>query len=179
MKFDVEVDIVVDDVFAEEGEQSSGAVVAAELGAVELELCLTGEMICVCSGNDGGKAQGLCDATQGHAAMQGVVWCAGCTGWERICAVADELGCREAIHGEEVVVAQVADEHGVVGGVHEVFTGDGVHVEGEAGGLKDAVLNFDVAAGELERALMMIEEIAARPADDAGFGVEFVVAVGC
>ena len=42
VEFDVKVDVVVDDMFAEEGEQSAGAVVAAELGAVELELCLTG-----------------------------------------------------------------------------------------------------------------------------------------
>ena len=131
----MEVDVVVDDVFAEEGEESSGAVMAAELGAVELKLRLAGEMICVCCGDDGGEAERLCDAAQGHSAVKGVVWCAGGTGWERVCAIADELGGGKAIHGEEVVIAQVADEHGVVGGVDEGFTGDAVHVEREAGGL--------------------------------------------
>ena len=69
----MEVGVVVDDVFAEESEQSAGTVVAAELGAVELELCLAGDMIGVCGGDDGGKSQGLCDAAKGDGAVESVV----------------------------------------------------------------------------------------------------------
>jgi hypothetical protein len=45
VEFDVKMDVVVDDVFAEESKEFAGAVVAAELRAVEFKLRLPGEMI--------------------------------------------------------------------------------------------------------------------------------------
>jgi hypothetical protein len=41
--FDMEMDVVVDDVFAEEAEEFAGTVMAAEFGAVDLEHALAGE----------------------------------------------------------------------------------------------------------------------------------------
>jgi len=108
LEFDVEMNVVVDDVLAEECEQSSGAVVAAKLRAVEFKLRLTGEMIGISGGNDSGKAQGLSNAAQGQRAMQDVVRCAGCAGLQRLCTLADELGSRKAVHGEEIVITEVA-----------------------------------------------------------------------
>ncbi len=49
----MQMNVVVHIVFAEKREQSAGAVVAAELRAVEFELRLAGEMICIRSGNHG------------------------------------------------------------------------------------------------------------------------------
>ena len=55
----MELDVVVDDVFAEEAEEFARAVVAAEFGAVELEHAMAGDV----PGIRGGDEQGVEDLT--------------------------------------------------------------------------------------------------------------------
>ena len=52
----MQVNVIIDDMFAEKGEQPAGAVMAAELGAVEFDLRLTGEVIRICRSDDRGEA---------------------------------------------------------------------------------------------------------------------------
>ena len=57
MNFDVQVDVVVDDVGAEEAVEFAGTVVAAVGGAVEAKHALPGEVPVVLRGDDDGELQ--------------------------------------------------------------------------------------------------------------------------
>ena len=47
LDFDMKMNVVIDDVFSEKGKESAGAVLTAELSAVDLKLCLTCEVIII------------------------------------------------------------------------------------------------------------------------------------
>jgi hypothetical protein len=66
VELDVKVDVVVDNVFAEEAEESAGAVNAAELGAVEIEHALCREALAIGSGDEDGELDLASDAAQGE-----------------------------------------------------------------------------------------------------------------
>ena len=76
--FDMEMDVVVDDVFAEEAEEFARAVVAAEFGAIELEHALAGEARAV-HGDEHGELQRAADAPEREGAAQEMVPCL--SGW--------------------------------------------------------------------------------------------------
>lgn len=170
---------IIHHVLAEEAEEFAGAVLAAVGGAVEFEEALAGEVLgVVLGGDEDGEFQGAGDAAEGEVAAQEVV--GGAVG-----AVGDALGGGGGEFGggvvlgvEEIGGAQVREEHGVQGRVAEVFTGDGGHVDGEAGGDEGALAHVDFAAGEAHGAAVVIEEIAAGPADHALGGVDAIVAIG-
>ena len=92
--------------------------------------------------------------------------------------VGDELGGGMVRHVEEIGGAQVGDEHGVHRGVGDVLIGDARHVDGEPGGDELALAQEDFAGGEPHGAAVVIEEIAAGPADDALGGIEPEGAIG-
>ena len=68
---------------------------------------------------------------------------------------------------EEIGGAEMCEEHGVHRGVGEVFIGDARHIDGEAGAGELALIYADFAGGEAYGAAVVIEEIAAGPADGA------------
>jgi hypothetical protein len=68
VELDVKVDVVVDDVFAEEAEESAGAIDAAELGAIEVEHALRGEALAIGGGDEDGELDLAGDAAQGELA---------------------------------------------------------------------------------------------------------------
>lgn len=90
----------------------------------------------------------------------------------------DEFGGGVVGGVEEIGGAQVGEEHGVEGRVAEVFAHDGVHRDGEARGYERAVVHLDFAACEAHGAVVVVEEIAAGPANEALRGIDAVGAVG-
>ncbi|MEO7319280.1 MAG: hypothetical protein ABIZ56_09855 [Chthoniobacteraceae bacterium] len=73
---------------------------------------------------------------------------------------------------EEIGGVKMRDEHRVHRGIGDVFIGDAGHGDGEAGAHELALPQEDFAGGEPYGAAVVIEEIAAGPADDALGGVE-------
>jgi len=74
MNLHVEVDVVVDEVWAEEAEEFAGTVVAAVGGAVDFELALAGEALGVgARGDEDGEFQRLRDTAEGEGAAQEIV----------------------------------------------------------------------------------------------------------
>ena len=93
MDFDVEMDVVVDEVLAEEAEEFAGAVVAAVGGAIEFELTLAGEVLgVVVGGDEDGEFQRAADAAEGEGAAQEMVRRAVGAGGDSLRGVGDELG---------------------------------------------------------------------------------------
>ena len=111
VELDVKVDVVVDNVFAEEAEESAGAVNAAELGAVEIEHALCREALAIGSGDEDGELDLASDAAQGELAEQEVIRRAVSAGGKRCDAFRDEFGHRMMRDIEEVVAVQMRDEH--------------------------------------------------------------------
>ena len=64
------------------------------------------------------------------------------------------------------------EQHLVSGLIRDVGASDAGHVDGEAAVFQAFVFDVKTAAAESEVALVMVEKIAARPADDAGRGVD-------
>jgi hypothetical protein len=177
--FDVEVDVVVDEVFAEEAKEFSGAVVAAVAGAIEIEEALSGEAPAVFArGNEDGKFQRVADPAKRKGAAEEMVWVTFGAGGEFFHGVGDELGGGVVLGVEEIGGAQVGEEHRVVTRVSEVFTGDAVHVDGEASGEELAFTQLNFTGGEAHGAAVVIEEIATGPADDALGDIEPEESIG-
>ena len=69
MNFNMQMDMIIDEVFAQESEEFAGAVVAAVGGAVEFELALAGQALSVFAGGDEhGEGEGMADAPEGEGA---------------------------------------------------------------------------------------------------------------
>ena len=128
----MEMDVVVDDVFAEEAEEFARAVVAAEFGAVEREHALAGEARAV-RGDEHGELQRAADAPEREGAAQEKVRRAVGAGGDFLRGGGGELRGGMVLRVEEIGGAQVRDEHGVHRGVADVLIGDARHVHGEAG----------------------------------------------
>ena len=65
------MDVVVDEVWAEEAEEFAGAVVAAVSGAIEFELALAGEALAVRGrGHEHGEFQRAADAPEGEGVLK-------------------------------------------------------------------------------------------------------------
>ncbi len=159
--------MVVDDVFAEEAEESAGAVNAAKLRAVEVEHALRGEALAIGGGDEDGELDLASDATKRELAAQEVIRRAVGAGGERRDAFGDELGHGMMGDIEEVIAVQMGDEHLVHRGVTDVLAGDAVHRDAEAGRDERVVAQRDLALGEAHGAAVMVEEIAPGPADEA------------
>ena len=149
----------------------------AELSAVDFELGLAGEVVGVGGSYDCGDTERLHHTPQGEGTEERVIRQARASRGNRNGAFADEIGCGKALHGEEVLVSQVADKHGIVGRICEVFASYAVHVQTETCALKLAVGDFELAPGEFDGAAMVVEEIATRPADDAGVAIDLKHAI--
>jgi hypothetical protein len=73
VEFDVEVNVVVDHMFAEKGKKATRAVMTAELGAVDFELGLAGEVVGIGGSYDGWDAERLCHTPQSEGTLQRVI----------------------------------------------------------------------------------------------------------
>ena len=149
----------------------------AELSAVDFELGLAGEVVGVGGSYDCGDTERLHHTPQGEGTEERVIRQARASRGNRNGAFADEIGCGKALHGEEVLVSQVADKHGIVGRICEVFASDAVHVQTKTGPQELAVCDFDLASSEFDGTAVVIEEIATRPADDAGVTIDLKHAI--
>lgn len=175
----MQMDVVVDEVRAEEAEEFAGAVVAAVGGAVEFELALAGEALAVGAGGDeDGEGERMADAPEGEGAAQEVVRRAFGADVDFLRGAGGELGGGVVLDVEEIGGAQVREEQRFLGRVGEVFIGDAGHVDGEPGGEELALAQDDFAGGELHGAAVVVEEVAPGPADDALGGVDAEGAIG-
>ena len=141
--FDMEMDEVVDEVFAEEAEEFAGAVVAAVGGAVEAEHALAGEALAVRGrGDEHGELQRAADAPEREGAAQEMVRRAVGAGGDFLRGL-----------GGELRGGMVRDEHGIERGIGQVLIGDAGHGDGEVGAREPALPQEDFAGGEAHGAL--------------------------
>ena len=93
MDFDMEMNVVADEVGAEEAEEFAGAVVAAVGGAVEFELAPVGEALAVPGrGDEHGEFQRAADAPVREGAAQEM----GSASWRCRCAMSKALSAGSA-----------------------------------------------------------------------------------
>ena len=132
----------------------------------------------VLRGDEHGELQRAAEAPEGEGAAQKMVRCAVGAGGDPLGGGGDELGGGMVPGVEEIGGAQVREEQGVHRQVAEVFIGDARHVDGEAGARELALAQEDFTGGEPHGPAVVIEEIAAGPADDALGGIDAEGAIG-
>lgn len=173
----MQLDVVVDDVFAEKLKELAGAVEATEIRAVDFNLGLSGEVVWVGSGEDSGKRQGPGHAADREVTVDFVIGCSLCGGGDRLRFFGDKFSDGMVGDIEEVGVVEMTNQQSVVSRVGEVLTSDAVHVETKTGGLQRIVFDFDCAGGEFDRPAVVIEEISPRPTHNTRFDIDFENAI--
>ncbi len=113
MQFDMQLDMVIDDVPTEKAEEFAGTIETAVLGAVDLKLRLSGDTAAIHSGDHGRKFNGLRGAPERKIAVQLVVGS----------ALGGALDFSDGVNGafrywvagdvEKVRIVQMADQHGI------------------------------------------------------------------
>ncbi len=174
----MEAEEVADEVVGKAGEEFAAAVEEAPFGAVDGDMGLGNGGAIGFGGDQCREIDGFFDAAKEEASGDLGIGRGRESGvFGNLDAVEGERGGREAVGGKEILALEMLDEEGIHRGARNIVASQGVYVDGKAATTKLAVGDFNVSTGEAKSAEVVVEKVAASPADEALGDVDFVKAI--
>lgn len=169
--------LVVDHMASQRGKKPSGAVQAPEFRAVEIKRRLAGHRVGVRRRQYRRKSNRSSLVANLKLARDPKVGRARRRCGHRVDILDRANSGRKPVDREKVVIFEVADEHRVHARVRDVLALNRMHVDHEPPAAEPALIDLQLPRGQSQRAMMMIEQVAAGPPNHAGRHIGGVHAV--